>query len=319
MSGPVDDLWHTFILYTRQYARFCDEHAGHFLHHTPEREPDAQADDAIADALEWYGVFLHEYSAAFGESPPCARVARSPTLSRRRGHGPVAPRVEGTSARAVPSVAGGDRGPPHGSRRARRRHGRHDARRGVRQRLRGRPRAVRSSTCRTSAAATRCRRGSRCRATAHGPHSRSVHATPDVSPGEEASRLVGLALRTAEARQPDPRDRLAARALGRRRPRTPPGSRTCRTASSATTATPRCGRATRTLHETYRAVVAGATHVMAPDPRRAHRRRSPRWACARSAGCPTCRARVAPPRRARGRGERYRSRRGAARSGHPPC
>ncbi|MBL8673224.1 MAG: hypothetical protein JNK11_21380 [Alphaproteobacteria bacterium] len=34
-SQVVDDLWHEFILYTRDYQRFCKHAFGQFLHHTP--------------------------------------------------------------------------------------------------------------------------------------------------------------------------------------------------------------------------------------------------------------------------------------------
>src|SRR3954447_23969374 len=35
MAGPVDELWHTFITFTLDYARFCDQVAGRFIHHVP--------------------------------------------------------------------------------------------------------------------------------------------------------------------------------------------------------------------------------------------------------------------------------------------
>ncbi|WP_028568960.1 glycine-rich domain-containing protein [Salinispora tropica] len=35
-SDLVDIGWHTFILYTRDYAAFCDRIAGRFIHHNPE-------------------------------------------------------------------------------------------------------------------------------------------------------------------------------------------------------------------------------------------------------------------------------------------
>ncbi|GIL29043.1 glycine-rich domain-containing protein [Actinocatenispora comari] len=38
-SLMVDIGWHTFILYTRDYARFCRKIAGRFLHHVPDDEP----------------------------------------------------------------------------------------------------------------------------------------------------------------------------------------------------------------------------------------------------------------------------------------
>ena len=34
-SQIADDLWHEFILYTREYNRFCQRAFGGFLHHTP--------------------------------------------------------------------------------------------------------------------------------------------------------------------------------------------------------------------------------------------------------------------------------------------
>jgi len=35
-STLVDDLWHEFMLHTREYAEFCDAAFGRFLHHQPE-------------------------------------------------------------------------------------------------------------------------------------------------------------------------------------------------------------------------------------------------------------------------------------------
>jgi hypothetical protein len=34
-SPLVDIGWHTFILYTRDYAAFCEKVAGYFIHHSP--------------------------------------------------------------------------------------------------------------------------------------------------------------------------------------------------------------------------------------------------------------------------------------------
>lgn len=46
-SQVVDDAWHEFILFTRQYKRFCDQALGRFLHHTP-----AEAMRSPTDAQE---------------------------------------------------------------------------------------------------------------------------------------------------------------------------------------------------------------------------------------------------------------------------
>src|SRR5947208_1283923 len=29
----IDEMWHTFLLFTRDYADFCERHFGTFLHH----------------------------------------------------------------------------------------------------------------------------------------------------------------------------------------------------------------------------------------------------------------------------------------------
>jgi len=36
-SPEVDNLWHTFILYTKDYEKFCHEIFGYFLHHCPTK------------------------------------------------------------------------------------------------------------------------------------------------------------------------------------------------------------------------------------------------------------------------------------------
>lgn len=69
-SEMVDIGWHTFILYTREYAQFCDQIAGHFIHHSPSDEEGVNyGTDNIAHTVEamkaagiqvdeelWFGV-----------------------------------------------------------------------------------------------------------------------------------------------------------------------------------------------------------------------------------------------------------------------
>lgn len=31
----IDEMWHNFILFTKEYNRFCLQYFGHFLHHLP--------------------------------------------------------------------------------------------------------------------------------------------------------------------------------------------------------------------------------------------------------------------------------------------
>jgi hypothetical protein len=64
MAGPVDALWHTFLLFTREYADFCEKVAGHFLHHVPAREGGPAV--PATTLLE----FLRDYERAYGEPAP---------------------------------------------------------------------------------------------------------------------------------------------------------------------------------------------------------------------------------------------------------
>ena len=51
-SQAVDDAWHEFILFTRQYDNFCSSAFGRFLHHTPAEAmtTPTQASDGIKRA-----------------------------------------------------------------------------------------------------------------------------------------------------------------------------------------------------------------------------------------------------------------------------
>ena len=51
-SQAVDDAWHEFILFTRQYDKFCTSAFGRFLHHTPAEamSTPTQASDGIKRA-----------------------------------------------------------------------------------------------------------------------------------------------------------------------------------------------------------------------------------------------------------------------------
>jgi hypothetical protein len=45
----IDWMWHTFVLFTRDYADFCASHFGCFLHHVPNEAEDEDADAAGLD------------------------------------------------------------------------------------------------------------------------------------------------------------------------------------------------------------------------------------------------------------------------------
>lgn len=70
MRGPMDELWHTFILFTSSYAEFCRELGGGFIHHLPASPKERRSHDP--DKKSGYVRFLEDYEEAFGEVPPAA-------------------------------------------------------------------------------------------------------------------------------------------------------------------------------------------------------------------------------------------------------
>jgi hypothetical protein len=63
VRGEVDELWHTFILFTGLYADFCQSVAGRFLHHVPHEL-------MTGDSTARYARTLRVYAEVFGESAP---------------------------------------------------------------------------------------------------------------------------------------------------------------------------------------------------------------------------------------------------------
>ena len=66
MTSPeVDEVWHQFILFTRQYESFCEDRlGGTFLHHSPYRA------NVEAEVVEAHTKNIQAaYEAAFGEAP----------------------------------------------------------------------------------------------------------------------------------------------------------------------------------------------------------------------------------------------------------
>lgn len=45
-ARAIDEMWHTFLLFTRDYAAFCETHFGKFVHHHPRTKKEKDAWDA---------------------------------------------------------------------------------------------------------------------------------------------------------------------------------------------------------------------------------------------------------------------------------
>lgn len=74
MRGPLDELWHTFILFTASYRRFCNTLGGGFLDHLPVSpnlvKRAAPGEPPAEDSHKSYLTFLKDYEETFGEKPP---------------------------------------------------------------------------------------------------------------------------------------------------------------------------------------------------------------------------------------------------------
>lgn len=66
-SGPVDELWHTFLLFTKEYVTFCNEVAGAFIHHNPG--PAAPTEEEVRSAKHDFEGFIAKYRSVFHEEP----------------------------------------------------------------------------------------------------------------------------------------------------------------------------------------------------------------------------------------------------------
>lgn len=64
-SPMVDIGWHTFILYTRDYAAFCQELGGRFIHHEPS---DKEGVDYGTGNIARTVVALRQYGVAVDDS-----------------------------------------------------------------------------------------------------------------------------------------------------------------------------------------------------------------------------------------------------------
>jgi hypothetical protein len=70
MRGPMDELWHTFIIFTSSYAKFCRELGGEFIHHLPKTPEERTRDPKAPRKPSSYVVFLKDYERVFAERAP---------------------------------------------------------------------------------------------------------------------------------------------------------------------------------------------------------------------------------------------------------
>ena len=60
----MDELWHSFILFTKKYHDFCYLVTRHYIHHVPSIPSDKP------NEFGGYMELLQDYKVLFGEEPP---------------------------------------------------------------------------------------------------------------------------------------------------------------------------------------------------------------------------------------------------------
>jgi hypothetical protein len=65
-SSDVDNLWHSFILFTKEYAGFCDKYIGFFIHHMPEID-EVRSPEKQEESRKDFQAFVKNYEETFGE------------------------------------------------------------------------------------------------------------------------------------------------------------------------------------------------------------------------------------------------------------
>lgn len=53
----IDEMWHVFLLFTRDYAALCDAHLGGFVHHDPAPDGQREELDEAAFAAELTALY----------------------------------------------------------------------------------------------------------------------------------------------------------------------------------------------------------------------------------------------------------------------
>ena len=73
-SFRVDEAWHQFVLFTRQYIDFCMRHYGMYLPHSPSNAPETAKGSAARDfPVATFKEFHAYYEQVFGEPLPDLR------------------------------------------------------------------------------------------------------------------------------------------------------------------------------------------------------------------------------------------------------
>jgi hypothetical protein len=56
----IDDMWNTFIVFTKDYAQFCQQYFGKFIHHNPTNEQDRISAEEFEEEFRRYLAYIYD-------------------------------------------------------------------------------------------------------------------------------------------------------------------------------------------------------------------------------------------------------------------
>jgi hypothetical protein len=84
----VDEVWHTFILFTNEYRKFCDALVGEYIHHEPNIDSLYGIDPLFPYKKKQSTEFFYkEYERCFGPLPEIWNESKSLTIKSRDKEG----------------------------------------------------------------------------------------------------------------------------------------------------------------------------------------------------------------------------------------
>lgn len=84
-SLRIDEAWHQFVLFTREYIEFCARYFGLYIQHSPSNAPVSE-DDEIREPREvpTFQLFEKRYQELFGEPLPAVWFDETSVVPHRR-------------------------------------------------------------------------------------------------------------------------------------------------------------------------------------------------------------------------------------------
>jgi hypothetical protein len=79
ISPEVDEVWHAFILFTKEYAAFCRAAFGEFIHHVPRTSRDESPPVGPEKFLQAYGEVFGDLPEIWRERIGKRRAADEPS------------------------------------------------------------------------------------------------------------------------------------------------------------------------------------------------------------------------------------------------